>query len=473
VGTDRIIDFEFGDGRYHLFLEFYAGGNIILTDNEHKVIALLRTVSEGSDQTEVRVGLQYSLVDKQNYNGVPSLSRDRLKDTLQKATEKEQKQQDTGNKKPKKKQADILRRAVSMGFPEYPPLLLDHCFHVTGFNSSLRPDQVLEDTAHIEKLMVVLQEAENVSYRLSTAENVPGYLIAEAETTSTATPSDPDPSRPGKLLYEDFHPFEPQQFRDRPGTTILKFDNFNKAVDEYFSSVESQKLESRLTEREETAKRKLDNAKRDHERRVDALQKVQELHVRKAQAIQANLLRVEEAITAVNGLIAQGMDWVEIARLIEMEQKRQNPVAKTIKLPLKLYENTITLLLAEPFSEDDCEDEAYVSDDEGDKSGSDRDERETDSGPAEERLLSIDIDLGLSPWANSGQYYDQRKSAAVKEEKTLKSSKKALKSTEKKIATNLKHGLKQEKPILRPTRKPFWFEKFIFFVTSEGYLVLG
>ncbi|KAG9726942.1 hypothetical protein KCU96_g20002, partial [Aureobasidium melanogenum] len=47
IGTDRIIDIQFSDGQYHLFLEFYAGGNIVLTDNELNIIGLLRNVDEG------------------------------------------------------------------------------------------------------------------------------------------------------------------------------------------------------------------------------------------------------------------------------------------------------------------------------------------------------------------------------------------------------------------------------------------
>jgi predicted ribosome quality control (RQC) complex YloA/Tae2 family protein len=87
--------------------------------------------------------------------------------------------------------------------------------------------------------------------------------------------------------------------------------------------------------------------------------------------------------------------------------------------------------------------------------------------------LTIDIDLGLSPWANASQYYDQKKQASEKAERTAQSSTKALKSHEKKVTTDLKKNLKQEKEVLRQTRTPFWFEKFIFFISSEGYLVIG
>ena len=66
-----------------------------------------------------------------------------------------------------------------------------------------------------------------------------------------------------------------------------------------------------------------------------------------------------------------------------------------------------------------------------------------------------------------------RRSAAVKEQKTLQSSEKALKSTEKKISADLKKGLSHEKEVMRPQRKAMWFEKFGFFISSEGYLVLA
>ncbi|EGC46417.1 DUF814 domain-containing protein [Histoplasma capsulatum var. duboisii H88] len=482
VGTDRIIDIELSDGNFHVLLEFYAAGNIILTDKEYKILALHRIVPEGSDQEEVRVGLQYVLTNKQNYNGVPPLSIERLRDALEKSKDVTGPAEAAGkNKRAKKKQAEALRRAVSLGFPEYPPLLLEHAFHITGFDTSLKPEQLVEDPKLAEKLMVALVVAENVNSSLSTAEETPGYIVSKTEGKAgeDASVDSTDPSKLRNVAYIDFHPFEPKQFESEPGTSILRFDTFSKAVDEYFSSVESQKLESRLTEREEIAKRKLEAAQKDQDKRVGVLKEAQELHIRKAQAIEANLLRVEEAINAVNGLIAQGMDWGEIARLIEMEQSRQNPVAKVIKLPLKLYENAVTLLLGEPTENeepmDESEEEAEVEEEEEQESSEDEDSGKKPgvSKKTRQPLLSIDIDLGISPWANARQYYEQKKAAAVKEEKTLNSTKTAIKSTEKKVAADLKQALKQEKPVLRPTRTPFWFEKFIFFLSSDGYLVLG
>ncbi|KAL2055789.1 hypothetical protein ABVK25_004033 [Lepraria finkii] len=449
VGTDRIIELQFSDGQYRLFLEFYAGGNIVLTDRDLSIIALLRIVAEENEQ--LRVGLKYSLDGRQNFNGVPTLTTARIKAGLQKAIDKEDGDIATMQKRSKKKVGDALRKALATSLNEFPPMLLEHALRVAAFDSATPVEEVLKDLSLLERLTAALGEAQKVVDGIEKSQYCKGYIIAKpAKGTSEAIEGQLKENGEivrENLMYEDFHPFRPQQFENIPEIIILEFDGFNKTVDEFFSSIESQKLESRLTEREEHAKRKLETARLDHEKRLGGLQQAQELNVRKAQAIEANLQKIQEAIAAVNGLLAQGMDWMDVARLIEMEQERHNVVAEMIKLPLKLYENTVTLLLTEA----NFEDEQDFEGDETDSNVSDSEEEEstapksTKAPKPVDKRLAVDVDLALSPWSNARQYYDQKKSAAVKEQKTLQASEKALKSTEKKISADLKKGLKQEK----------------------------
>jgi predicted ribosome quality control (RQC) complex YloA/Tae2 family protein len=56
--------------------------------------------------------------------------------------------------------------------------------------------------------------------------------------------------------------------------------------------------------------------------------------------------------------------------------------------------------------------------------------------------------------------------------KTLVAVSKALITAEKKIAQDLK-ATKATVATIRTIRKPYWFEKFYWFVSSENYLVLG
>lgn len=457
LGTDRVIDIVFSDGLFHIYLEFFAGGNIILTDAENKILALFRTVAAAGEQDEVKIGLTYAVEKAQYYHGIPPLSEERLRATIQKVADADQQSGGNAQKKSKKK-VDVFRKAVSSGFPEFPPLLLEDAFAATGFDSSVTLKKVLEDESTFQKAMDVLREAEKIIAGLTEGEKK-GYIVAKERAKKEDQPD--DLASKENLLFEDFHPFRPRQFEGKPGCHILEYDSFNKTVDEYFSSIESQKLESRLAEHEETAKRRLEAARADHQNRAGALKQAQELHIRKAEAIQANIYRVQEATDAVNGLIAQGMDWVEIARLIEMEQQRNNPVAQTIKLPLKLHENTITLLLSEENAEVDEEQEEFSeSEPEVSEDSESEEEMQKDELPKQKTAepLTIDIDLSLSPWSNATQYYEQKRTAAVKEQKTIQSSERALKSQEKKVTEDLKKHLKQEKQVLRPSRKPFWFK---------------
>lgn len=481
VGTDRIIEIQFSEGQYRLFLEFYAGGNIVLVDKDFVVLALLRTVGKEADQEELRVGLKYSLTNRQNYNGIPALTEERVRDGLQKFLDMAEGDVKTA-KKAKKKSGDVLRRALATSLNEFPPMLIDHALRVTCFDLSVSMEDILKEPTKMHSLMLVLIEAQNVIGGILSLNSPKGYIVARnmaapnsASKIKLAMATSSGNTASNRVLYEDFHPFLPKQFEDNPDFIVLKYDGFNKTVDEFFSSIEGQKLESRLSEREENAKKKLEAARQDHEKRLGGLQLAQEIHVRRAQAIEANLQKVQEALAAINGLIAQGMDWVEIARLIEMEQERHNPVAEIIKLPLKLYENTATLLLEEPKFDDD-------EDFEGNETDSDVAESEDEdiqepkppkTSVKPDSRLAIDVDLSLSPWSNARQYYEQKKVAAVKEQKTLHSSEKALKNTERKVGADLKKGLKQEKQVLRPVRHQLWFEKFNYFISSESYLVLG
>ena len=484
VGTDRILEFQFSEGQYKLFLEFYAGGNIVLTDKELKVIALLRNVSEGADYEHLQFGSLYNLSERQNINGIPRLSVERVKEGLQKYVDKQASGQQGQKGKHKVKAGDELRKALAGSINEFPPLLLDHALRTTGFDTSLLPAKVLGDDGLIDGVLKALEEAGRVITEIMGKDTARGYIIAKSNIAATKPETlgaDNTSHMRESLLYYDFHPFRPKQFEDDLTVSILEFEGFNRTVDEFFSSIEGQKLESRLQEREDHAKKKLEHARQDQANRLGALQTIQELNVRKAQAIEANLERVEEATAAINGLIAQGKDWIEIEKLIEIEQKRQNPVAEIIKIPLKLHENTATLLLGEWNIDTDEDENGDVTDSEPSASDAEEDDvdsrrviksRDKELKPIDKRLV-IDIDLALSGWANAREYYDHKKIAAAKEEKTLLASAKALKSQTHKIESDLKRALNQEKAILRPVRTPLWFEKFIYFISSDGYLVIG
>lgn len=477
IGTDRIIELQFSDGAYHIYLEFFAAGNVILTDADNKILALLRNVSEGEGQEPQRIGLTYNLQNRQNFGGVPPLTQDRVRGALETSVKKAELAEASNKKRPKRKPGDELRRGLATTLEELPPIVVDHAFEVTGFDPTAKPAEVLDDEALFASLFKALEEARKIVDEVTSSATCKGYIIAKKREPKGADGAAPPTEKEQGLLYEDFQPFLPRKYEKDEQFTILTFDNFNKTIDEFFSSVEGQKLEARLNDRESAAKRKLEAVKEIQEQKVEGLKKAQMLNLRKAGAIEANVERVTEAIDAVNGLIYQGMDWVNIGKLIEREQKRSNPVAAIIKLPLNLEQNTITLLLAEEDVSEDKGDNAEEDDHTSSEEESDEEEESGSEGEhrdkASDTRLAIDVNLGLTPFANAREYYDQKKVAAVKEQKTVEHTVTALKSAEKKIAQDLKKGLKQEKPTLQLTRRQMWFEKFLWFISSDGYLVVG
>ncbi|EDO27941.1 predicted protein, partial [Nematostella vectensis] len=141
--------------------------------------------------------------------------------------------------------------------------------------------------------------------------------------------------------YQEFYPFLMTQYKDHP---YLEFPSFDKTVDDFFSSIGSQKLDVKALNQEKSALKKLENVKKDHEKRIQQLQSAQEADVRKAQLIEINLDLVDRAILVVNSAIANQIDWSEILNLVKEAQIQGDPVASAIR-ELKLQTNHITMLL--------------------------------------------------------------------------------------------------------------------------------
>jgi len=241
IGTDRVIEIKFSDGQYRLFLEFFAAGNIIVADAELNVLALQRQVSEGDEDVDVKLGGKYPLEAKQNFHGIPPITADRVKEALEKAVQRTKAANEVGGKKAKRaKGGDDLKKALSAGFSEFPPHLLDHVFRGTGVDAGLKADDVLENQESIQLVMKALGRAEEIFRSLETGQSK-GYIIAKTKAPpADAGSSDPKAPSRESLLYDDFHPFSPSQFENKPGTHILEFDGFNRTVDEFYSSIEKQ-----------------------------------------------------------------------------------------------------------------------------------------------------------------------------------------------------------------------------------------
>lgn len=269
-----------------------------------------------------------------------------------------------------------------------------------------------------------------------------GYIIQVKEEKPTDTE---------KVEYffrnVEFHPYLFAQNQDQP---FAEYETFMKAVDEFYSSQESQKIDMKTLQQEREALKKLSNVKKDHTKRLEELNQVQDIDKRKAELITCNQELVDKALLAIQSAIASQLSWPDIQELVKEAQANGDIVASSIK-QLKLEINHISLLLTDPYKGSN-------------ESSSSESEEKNDS-------MIVDVDLALSAWANACRYYDLKRSAAKKEQKTIDASQKALKSAERKTQQTLKEVRTISN--IAKARKVFWFEKFYWFVSSENYLVIG
>lgn len=321
---------------------------------------------------------------------------------------------------------------------EFGPAVIDHVLLQAGFPAGCKIGKGFDVSADFPKLVTALENAENM-FKEAMNNISKGYITQKKELK---------PSQDGKEEYifasVEFHPMLFEQHKNLP---YKEFESFDLAVDEFFSGLEGQKLDLKALQQEREAIKKLDNVRKDHDQRLVSLEKTQELDKQKAELITRNQVLVDNAILAIQSALANQMSWPDIQGLLKEAQARGDPVASAIK-QLKLESNHVSLFLSDPYEND----------------GDDDDE------PDEPELkpMIIDVDLAHSAFGNARRYYDQKRSAAKKQQKTIESQGKALKSAEKKT----KQALKEVQTIhsINKVRKVYWFEKFFWFISSENYL---
>lgn len=412
LGVDRIIDLQFGinEAAYHIILELYDRGNIVLTDFEYTILNILRPRTAESEDVKFIVREKYPLEKPLSISEY--YNRDAVYSALNSANE-------GGNLK------KILMPVVSFG-----PALLDHVLLKNGFPKNCIINKHFQVPADINRLFLCLEEANNIVQEIK--QKCSGYIIQKADKAVDAQEI---------VTNVEFHPFLFTQFTE---AKYAQYESFDKAVDMFFSNMEGQKIDLKALQKEREALKKLENVKKDHEKRLSKLHESQTEDIQKAQLIEMNSELVDKAIMIIRSAIANQISWSDIGDIIKEAQLEGDPVAKAIK-KLKLDINHFTLLLSNPIL--DSEDEEQ---------------------PKPEL---VDIDLGCSAHANARKYYDMKRSHAKKEQKTLESSEKAFKNAEKKTKLALKEVAVTTS--ITKARKVMWFEKFLWFISSENYLIIA
>ncbi|ERL92434.1 hypothetical protein D910_09748 [Dendroctonus ponderosae] len=460
LGVDRILDLQFGtsEAAYHVILELYDRGNIVLTDHEMTILYVLRPHTEGEK-------VRFAVREKYPQNRAreeEQVSRERVLEILQKAKPGDQLKKVLLSNLGKQFSEAIIE-FTWRSFLEFGPALLEHVLLKQGLVNSVKIGKTFDIHNDIDKVITAISEAESI---FKTAQSQPfkvvfnagilrrsitfrfqGYIVQKKEERPATDTKD----------VEDFYSnqeFHPMLFQQHSSMPFKEFDSFCVAVDEFFSSLESQKLELKAVQQERDAMKKLENVRKDHSQRLIGLEKVQEVDKQKGELITRNQELVDSAILSIQMLLGQQISWADIDEVVTEAQAKGDPAALIIK-KLKLEINNISVFLTDPYAES------------ADSDASDQENQNADKIPS----MIVDVDLDLTAFANARRYYDQKRSAAKKQQKTMESHTKALKSAEKKTKQTLKDV--QTITNINKLRKGYWFEKFYWFISSENYLVIA
>ena len=484
-------------------MEFYAAGNIILTDADYKIISLLRLVTisasdapapsedthkdsktfkqgstekiQSGDQDNIRIAVG-EIYDVSGSRAFVPMSSERLLGILQldiSATLPSSKTK----KADKKNEGDVdsLKRVLRQKLgADYGPVLVDHALLGSKLDPSIKVGDLQDpEKEEFKSLLNAFAETDAIVESCQTKPQK-GWIWARSHSRKSSNTESQDSLNAEKdfLEYDDLQPFP---FASSKKDLIsIEFDSFNKAADTYFSSLESQKLEMKARQAQANADRKLQSVRSGHAAQVAGLSALQEQSEANACAIEHNLDQVESLLSTIRGFVASGMDWIDLGELIKEEARHGNQLAKLV-VGLKLEISMVTIKLPDPFEEEEQSDpdssDSSLSDSEDDNQT--KKVVKNKKTPIQDKSLKIDLDIYSSAYANARRYYDSRKVAVVKQEKTIAAADKILKTTEKKIQAELKAATQAVPAGIVKMRKAYWFEKFLWFISSENYLVIG
>jgi predicted ribosome quality control (RQC) complex YloA/Tae2 family protein len=494
VGQDRVVDFRFGTGTNasHLILELHSNGNIVLTDHLYTVKAALRS-HQFNEEVSLKVNEPYPLKFTTNAfegDGVADAEEGVLSDsesslggksigsqtsqnsysstegesTLPSTTKhtgilkmkpnrfrewvKEQEKaraeflEGPSNEKGRRKNRGIYLKQLILsrgsGCTNFGPEIVEHCILKAGLSLSAQTDVLLQaNDKDIGHLIKALRKGESLLSPIVSKSNGGSVKAPKGYVLS---------SEDSKEEWTDFTGVLLQQHE---GMHTQEYPSLGQAVDEYFSRIESLRLEKEANALEENARKKVEGVRSAREQHIKALAEQQQTLEVSAQLLEYHCDLVDKATLVLNSCLANNMDWQEIEDMVTEETENGNPVASLI-VKMDLQRARVTLRLENVFT--------------GGVKGVDGDDENSTN------TIDVEVKLALSAHANARELFQNKKNVMIKEGKAADASIHAVEKVERQVAQNLdKQKLKRS---ISATRRLHWFEKFNWFITSEGYLCI-
>lgn len=410
---DRIIKIgiERAGVRSTLIVELFARGNVLIVDSENKIILPMNPVT--LKDRRLRSGEIYELPEAQ-LSPVEAKVSD-LMDAFSKST------------------ADIVR-TIATRFNLGGVLAEEACARA-GINKSKPAKEAIVEDA--EKLREALQDLFSPLFRGRAAGKSEGEpeISSEIEGGPEAGIETQVPGlRPqhikqeinGKLETFDVVPFDLNRYSEYEKEY---FDFFNTALDEFFGKKALEQVaEVKEAEKKEKTLGVFERRLLQQEESLAKFGKEIEKNNTLAETIYANYQIIEELFSVLNGAREKGYSWDEIRSILK-QAKKTVPAAQKIT---NIDQKTGTVMV------------------------------NLDG-------KSVNLDIRKTVPQNAQEYYEKVKKFTKKRDGALKAIEDTKKAMEKKAAAKAaKAGRK-----LQASRRKHWYDRFRWFVSSDGFLVVG
>ena len=502
LGMDRAVVLTFGakETETKLVVELYASGNAILCDGEFTALTVLRTLVEKTKNVKIMGKRRYPV---ERFRAFRMPTRETWEEALRGVyaeeeraawnadcleDEKGEEDEASAAREEKKRRErerlenirapQTLRECLCRGF-SFAPAQCEHVALRAGIEKGMFAPLPLASEEAKEKVFQCIEE-EFAWFRDVTEGNV--FPIPEVTCKELAMEpfvnagQEEDEKQLGQKKKEQrnvevFDDFSPHPMKQNEKKRTVSIDEilgrndgkerekndarnvFNDVLDEYYAKLEMQQGILQRNRAEAQALKKFDKLKKDQENRLKVLERDAEKEAQRAELISRNIEDVENILNAVNDALASGMAWDDLESMISEEKRRGNPVAKFISsLDLKNNQVTIKLTPKEDVEIEETSGEEVVV--------------------KKHKPIDIPLDLGLSAFANCNARFEVKKKHDTKLDKTAKHHDKVVSDAEKKALIKIEALREKAIPGAKAARTPFWFEKFIWWVTSENCLVL-
>jgi predicted ribosome quality control (RQC) complex YloA/Tae2 family protein len=238
-------------------------------------------------------------------------------------------------------------------------------------------------------------------------------------------------------------PYEPQIILDTSGKLVAtapfhlkileglpteKKDSYNDAVDEFFSTAEARVVGSQEAG-ENKKETEIQNMTNEQRKKISESEELVRRNKQSADLIYSNITNVEGILTVIRSARKRGVSWQEIESKLAEAKKKGVTLADKIS-SVDARQGTLTLELA------------------GER---------------------VTIDIRLSAARNASKFYESAKKAAAKKEGAESALQDALRKLSE-LETKIKPPKEEA---LREKRVKKWYEHFRWFMSSDGFLIIG